>query len=520
MGVPLKRALFGPAAPLLVLMALHCSIDLVLAAEASTFVQKAETFLSKAEKKGEALISELLHYGSSPETGGAEASSDSDDSGKAAGEAMLCVARDTEDGSCIYLPGPGSKVDRRSMRGEFLGPIGYESSEKYMTPKCAAPAELHNFPPDYQYLIYNTTDVPVPQIPGAEATEAAEESIGDADSPAQSNRVFGMFGRKLLGRKPPPKSRQQAHKTSKRRKKRPVRGGADSKMTSPIRTLQTPKEKDFAFFEAAAKNMAGYCPFKVKECAVPGMKEGVLQFRKGPGNPCCTNQVNTCCRIKAPFPTVLNHTLSRADWDRFPSIPKGHWGSCALVALGNNMIHNPRGDQIDHHDVVIRLGHAPVAEFSKYVGSRTDVVLSRGVGSRMRADMAHKDAKFYIGANAGTGLPTLQGYEIDKPPVDFADLTGPGMSPRHLSGTIYASMTQPLAGKPRGPTTGFILALRQVYSNFCSRLDLFGFSADGGPGYYSDAAQPMKLHHAAELESWSFHHLMKEYPELNMCVYL
>ena len=94
------------------------------------------------------------------------------------------------------------------------------------------------------------------------------------------------------------------------------------------------------------------------------------------------------------------------------------------------------------------------------------------------------------------------------------------MSPRHLASTIYASMTTPLAGKPRGPTTGFIVALRQIYTNYCARLDLFGFSADGGPGYYSDAAAPMKLHHASELESWSFHHIMKEYPELNTCVYL
>jgi len=57
--------------------------------------------------------------------------------------------------------------------------------------------------------------------------------------------------------------------------------------------------------------------------------------------------------------------------ERLPSVPKGHWGSCAYVALGDNLLRSERGAEIDAHDVVMRLGHAPVKGYEKHVGSRT-----------------------------------------------------------------------------------------------------------------------------------------------------
>jgi len=43
-----------------------------------------------------------------------------------------------------------------------------------------------------------------------------------------------------------------------------------------------------------------------------------------------------------------------------------------------------------------RYGHAPLGEYSKHVGSRTDVVISR-TGTRMTAEYAyHTQIKFYI----------------------------------------------------------------------------------------------------------------------------
>jgi len=497
---------------------LSLTLSPVALAESSTAEEKPETFLSKVERKAMIFLSaaekeaKQLLSSFSP---GSDAEDDAEDEDEAEdgsssekwfsadaspGDDMICVATNVEDGSCIFMPGPNSKADRRELRGEFLGPIGYESSEKYMTPRCQQPAELHHFPADYKYMTYNTS-MPVPGHAPATSATAVKS-------------ITGMFGRKLLAAK----SRKAARKTSKRRRK-PQTLQQKMEAAAQFRKLATPKARDFAFFEHAFNNMPGFCPFAVKECARPGVKAGVMTYKKGQGQPCCNNQDNSCCRIHKPFP-MEKEALTMSEWEAMPSIPAGSWGSCAFVALGNNMIHTPRGAQIDHHDLVIRLGHAPVKEFAKYVGSRTDVVLSRGVGSRMRSDMAQEGTKFYIGSNAGTGLETLKGFEVDYPPINYTDLKGPAMSPRHLASNIYSTMTTPLGGKPRGGTTGFHSVLRQIYTNFCSRLDLFGFSADGGPGYYSDAAAPMKLHHASELESWSLHHIMKHYEELNTCVYL
>jgi hypothetical protein len=89
------------------------------------------------------------------------------------------------------------QADRRELRGEFLGPIGYESSEKYMTPRCQQPAELHHFPADYKYMLFNTS-MPVPGHAPATSATAVKS-------------ITGMFGRKLLA----VKSRKAARKTSK-----------------------------------------------------------------------------------------------------------------------------------------------------------------------------------------------------------------------------------------------------------------------------------------------------------------
>ena len=51
------------------------------------------------------------------------------------------------------------------------------------------------------------------------------------------------------------------------------------------------------------------------------------------------------------------------------------------------------------------------------------------------------------------------------------------------------------------------------------RLDIYGMSSNGGPVYYIPKGDVMKIHHSCELESWTLHHLMKEYSdELHMCV--
>jgi hypothetical protein len=108
---------------------------------------------------------------------------------------------------------------------------------------------------------------------------------------------------------------------------------------------------------------------------------------------------------------------------------------------------------------------------------------------------------------------------VDAPPLDPLQLSGEHMSPRNLPKAIYAAMTDPLGQKPRGPTSGFIRSMSVVFSGACRRVDLYGFSNNGGPEYYSQNL--MKQHHSAELESWVFHSLMRNYSnELHTCVHI
>ncbi|CAL6334476.1 unnamed protein product [Bathycoccus prasinos] len=48
------------------------------------------------------------------------------------------------------------------------------------------------------------------------------------------------------------------------------------------------------------------------------------------------------------------------DSNRVPYFATRSWGTCALVGLGDNLLYSHRGQDIDQHDLVIRLGHLPI----------------------------------------------------------------------------------------------------------------------------------------------------------------
>ena len=45
--------------------------------------------------------------------------------------------------------------------------------------------------------------------------------------------------------------------------------------------------------------------------------------------------------------------------------------SCALVGNSRSMLMQERGEEIDEHEVVLRLNQAPTNAFEKWVGSKT-----------------------------------------------------------------------------------------------------------------------------------------------------
>jgi len=59
--------------------------------------------------------------------------------------------------------------------------------------------------------------------------------------------------------------------------------------------------------------------------------------------------------------------------DLFPDLKPGSLGSCAVVAVGDNMLHQGRGWQIDAHDTVWRY-NSPMNNFKRDIGKKSDVI--------------------------------------------------------------------------------------------------------------------------------------------------
>jgi hypothetical protein len=66
------------------------------------------------------------------------------------------------------------------------------------------------------------------------------------------------------------------------------------------------------------------------------------------------------------------------------------------------------------------------------------------------------------------------------------------------------------------PTTGFRLFTALLSSNICSRIDLYGFSAEGGAKYHSPRAT-LGNEHIAGLEHWLYRLSMQEL--MRVCPY-
>ena len=247
-----------------------------------------------------------------------------------------------------------------------------------------------------------------------------------------------------------------------------------------------------------------YCPFYERSCLVPDKEYSHFFGSK--------------------FGRKIKIKVAYEEWLRLPMIEKGSWGTCALVALGDNMLSTPRGEEIDSHDTVIRLGELPIHRYERYVGSRTDVTWTRRrakMSSFGTISKGREDVRLYIGgSNGNTQIATLKIVDsmLQKDPI-FGDFEG-------FPDLIYKlfeidNWNKEARGKKkkRSPSTGFRSALLLIFSGYCERLDLYGFSYNCGGAYYN-TKHLMQISHNCELESWILHYIMKNINGSGVCVYL
>jgi hypothetical protein len=166
----------------------------------------------------------------------------------------------------------------------------------------------------------------------------------------------------------------------------------------------------------------------------------------------------------------------------------------------------------------------PLVGWSKVAGNRTDVLIARGT---IHSKYAHDyDGLKYIIGKERSGTSNLLPIQLEivdslnfYPKLHTVNNVKVNLGSPQLGHALYKVMTSPIGKKSRGPSTGFLHVLRIIFSGLCSKVNIFGLSAECG-GYYHDQNVQMKLHHSCELESWSLHYLMKVHSErTNICVW-
>jgi hypothetical protein len=219
---------------------------------------------------------------------------------------------------------------------------------------------------------------------------------------------------------------------------------------------------------------------------------------------------------------VVTKRFSVNEVSSFPFIRAGSWGSCALVGFADTILTHKRGKDIDAHDTIIRLGEIELKHYEEYVGSKTDVTWIRRKAKMAERGTILEDRKdsvrLYIGHNNGIpGMPTLRTASA----VKFKDGKSISLSEKLYDMFEVKDWNKEHRGKrkKRLASTGFKAATLLILSKFCQRVDLYGFSNNCGGAYYNTRHLMQALHNC-ELESWFLHHLMQQFDDLNVCVYL
>lgn len=255
----------------------------------------------------------------------------------------------------------------------------------------------------------------------------------------------------------------------------------------------------FAFFG----DYENYCAFASKTC-ISSSTEYVLFNQK--------SKVN------------MRKSFSLSEWQLLPEIDNRSWGTCALVGLADTLLNSERGSEIDAHDTVIRLGELPLARFKRFVGTKTDITWIRRrakMAQPGKIDRERVNVKMYIGGNNGIkNMSVLHPFGF----INRSKMRGSiSHSPHKAIYDMFKVKIWNKNGKgkkkARVASSGFKDALALIFSKYCSRVDIYGLSNNGGGAYYLPR-HLMQTQHNCELESWILHFIMEQFPTLNTCVYL
>ena len=226
-------------------------------------------------------------------------------------------------------------------------------------------------------------------------------------------------------------------------------------------------------------------------------------------------------------------------------MPRNSLGSCAFVAPGSSLLRVPMGSFIDEHDTVLRLGHEPLKDWSKYTGIKTTAVIGKKNWEKRAKSKRKLEARQNKASRDITGISYKFGQDSQRRSYErgnrikfISDFGATKEMPEQLTlsngqkywigsvgslhKSLYRAMTVPAKGRiKRARSTGYEEVLKLLFSGLCSRIDVFGLTANCG-GYYHEREHVMSVHHSCELESWSLHHIMRYYKaeSSRLCVWI
>lgn len=298
--------------------------------------------------------------------------------------------------------------------------------------------------------------------------------------------------RRLLGKGGGHKAFQSADRTTLAKSRQPD-------FAPPSASQRKAVEETYSAWRAGKT-----CSFWTKTCAERYFAGDTMNLTRGPAE----------IFPKRKVPDGMSESDIAA---LLPDIGPGDLGACALVAVGDNMLRKGRGPEIDAHDTVIRY-NGPVKAYARDIGTKSDILYWKQRRNEAQYGVEGQKANTYYMWKEPSK------YEMFGDKKEFKAMTFRGKQllwPTQLSGNFVGNVynaykeEHPQKGRRNSPSGGFKLAAAFLASGFCTRLDLYGYSAYGGGRYFKDHA--VDTVHLVGLEHWSYRTAMEA--GHGVCVY-
>ena len=200
----------------------------------------------------------------------------------------------------------------------------------------------------------------------------------------------------------------------------------------------------------------------------------------------------------------------------FPDVKAKGFGTCAVVAVGSNLLKSERGEEIDAHDTVIRY-NSPLKKYEKSVGRKSDIMYWKIRGDEKEyGQEGQKASKFYMFKDETKLRMVASKKELNENTFKGKPILW--SSPRRSSVFEAAYFLYKKENKKvsRGSASGgFKLAGDILASGLCTRVDLYGYSSEGA-GKYFNLGKTMSSVHLMGLENFIYR--IAQDQEM-MCVY-